>query len=100
MSSHPDAGAGAQRPGPAAPQAPAQLYALRLRPTAPQPGAGGADSADSLQGEVEHVLSGARCTFRGTAALVAWLQSHLGTADPARAPADQAAGPALRDATM
>lgn len=103
MSRHPDSGT--QRPGSAAHPAPAQLYALRLRPAAPQPGTAGADSQNrlqGLQGEVEHVLSGARCAFRDTAALVAWLQGHLGTAAqaPGQTAADQAAGPSLRDATM
>jgi hypothetical protein len=100
MSSHPDAGA--RRTAPAEHQAPVQLYALRLRPAAQPPG----DAAsDDLRGEVEHVLSGARCAFRDTAELVAWLQERqvsvaTGRARPAADQAGQPGGPARRDATM
>ena len=84
------------------PQAPMQLYALRLRPAAPQTGRPGKPDADGLHGDVEHVLSGARCTFRGTAELLAWLEGcQAAAARPAaRMPPDQGSDPAARDATM
>lgn len=62
-----------------------QLYALRLHTALPQPGS--AAGGPGLRGEVEHVLSGARCSFSGVAELVAWLQARQATA--ARAAADQ-----------
>lgn len=44
----------------------AQLYALRLGPP---------DAQHGLQGEIEHVVSGARCRFHHGAELLAWLAS-------------------------